>query len=42
MGNWYLGNYKKEGETSLCVLTRDAKKKKKMIGPSGPLYARKY
>ena len=34
MCNWYLGNYKKEGEKYLRVLTGDAKNE--MLGPSGP------
>ena len=29
MRNWYLGNYKQEGEKSLPVLTKKKKKKKK-------------
>ena len=36
MRNWYLGNYKKEGEKSLRVLTGVAKNE--MFGPSGPPY----
>ena len=34
MCNWYLVNYKKEGEKSLRVLTENAKNE--MFGPSGP------
>ena len=33
MRNWYLGNYKKEGEKSLPVKTGGAKNK--MLGPGG-------
>ena len=39
MRNLYLGNYKKEGEKSLRVLTGDAKNE--MLGPSGPPYTLK-
>ena len=39
MRKWYLGNYKKEGEKSLRVLTGSAKNE--MLGPSGPPYALK-
>ena len=39
MGNWYLGNYKKEGEKYLRVLTEDAKVE--TLGPSEPPCARK-
>ena len=37
MGNWYLGNYKKEGDKSLPVKTGGAKNE--IMGPSGPPYA---
>ena len=35
MRNWYLGNYKKEGEKSLPILTGGAKNE--ILGPSRPL-----
>ena len=34
MRNLYLGNYKKDGEKSLRMLTGDLKNE--MVGPSGP------
>ena len=40
MRYWYLGNYKKEGEKSLRVLTGGAKNE--MLSPSGSPYALKW